>query len=237
VETCLVRFLMTLERGRQKSAEGSAWRPQLTRRVAVVTLALIFACAALVPSIRTSVLSSIGGFLILNDPIGPADVLVMTPESNLSGGLEIADLYHEGLAKRVLILEAAPTSVDSELDRRGVHLPDLTLDTLVQLGVPRAVLTKADAGEGGTTENTLALATWARQHQVQRAIVVVSPTHGRRYRRALRRVWPSELSTPIIRTSRYDPFRASDWWLSRRTLREGLVEFEKLGLDYLAHPL
>ena len=158
------------------------------RHLAIVALALVLVCGALVPGVRTAVLSRVGGFLISSDPVGPADVLVMTPESDLSGSIEIADLYHAGRAKSVLILEAAPTSIDSEFDRRGVHFPDLTLDTFAQLGVPHAAVSRADAGDGGTTQNTRALVDWVRQHLIQRVIVVISPTHGRRYTRALRRI-------------------------------------------------
>ena len=44
---------------------------------------------------------------------------------------------------------------------------------------------------------------------------------------------PLELSLP---TDNDALFRADDWWQSRTTVREGLVELEKLGLDYARHP-
>jgi uncharacterized SAM-binding protein YcdF (DUF218 family) len=161
----------------------------------------------------------------------------MTPESGLSGGIEIADLYHEGRAKMVLVLDREPSSIDSELARRGVHFPDFTLDMLIQLGIPRDAVSRSDAGEGGTTGSTHAIVEWVLQrHEIRRAIVIVSPTHGRRYRRALRRIWPPELPAPIVRTTRYHPFRSENWWRSRGTLREGLVELQKLAVDYVAHP-
>jgi len=37
-------------------------------------------------------------------------------------------------------------------------------------------------------------------------------------------------------TTPYAMFRAEDWWRSRTTLREGLVELQKLALDYARHP-
>jgi hypothetical protein len=64
----------------------------------------------------------------------------------------------------------------------------------------------------------------------------VGPSHGRRYRRALRRAWPGESPAPIVMTAPYGLFRAEDWWQSRTTVREGLVELEKLALDYARHP-
>jgi hypothetical protein len=41
----------------------------------------------------------------------------------------------------------------------------------------------------------------------------------------------------VVETTFYGLFRSEDWWQSRTTLREGLVEMEKLALDYVAHPL
>jgi len=208
------------------------------RRHRVILTALLLVCAvARVPAVHGPVLSRAGAFLATNDPLQQADVLFKTWESGDAGDLEIADLYREGWAKSIVILEPAADSLDEEFERRGVHFPEVAISTLLQLGVPRPAITKTGGGEGGTTDSTASLAEWVRTHQMRRAIVVVSPTHGRRYRRALLRVWPRELPPPIIRTSRYNPFRADTWWRSRRTLREGLVELEKLGFDYLAHPL
>ena len=182
-------------------------------------------------------LSSIGAFLVVNDSLGSADFLVLTPESDVSGQIEVADLYHDGLARSVLIFELAATSIDEELNRRGVRIPERTIDTLKQLGIPRAAMLKIDGGEGGTTATTQGLASWIRDHPGRRVIVIVAATHGRRYRRALLRVWPSEQPLPIVRASRHHWFRADDWWRSRRSLRNGLIEFQKLGVDYLRHPL
>jgi hypothetical protein len=67
-------------------------------------------------------------------------------------------------------------------------------------------------------------------------VVVVSPSHGRRYRRTLLRAWPAGHPTPRVVVTQYSLFRGDDWWQSRTTVREGLVEIEKLGLDYVLHP-
>ena len=107
--------------------------------------------------------------------------------------------------------------------------------TLVQLGVPATAITTVEAGEGGTTESTRALAEWARAHP-SRILIVVDPTHARRYRRTLRRAWPAGVQPPRMTYAHANPFRSEDWWVSRRTRRDGMVELARLGLDYLWHP-
>ena len=200
----------------------------------------LLACLALgllvvvVPPVRTRTLQAIGGVLIVNDPIEPADVAVMT-ESGEAGELEVIDLYHDHVIPRVMILTPAPSSADEELLRRGVRLEDVTVRTLIQLGMPPEAITTLEAGEGGTTESTEALAGWVESHPV-RVLVVIDPTHARRYRRTLVRQWPAHVPLPRVRSPRHNPFRAEDWWKSRRTLRSGLFELQKLAWDYLWHP-
>jgi hypothetical protein len=188
-----------------------------------------------VPAIRAVALRTLGGLLIVSDPIEPADVAAMT-ESGEAGELEVSDLYHDHVMPRVLVLTPEPTDVDRELQRRGVHREDLILSTLLQLGVPRSAIITVEAGEGGTTDSTRALATWVSSHPC-RVLMVVSPSHARRYRRTLQRVWPKQVPPARVRSPRASSFHVQDWWDQRRTRRDGLFELEKLAWDYLLHPL
>ena len=208
-------------------------RPPLAIAAAFLVVSL---GALLIAPIRGAVLSRLGAVLILDDPLERAELLALAREAGDTGVLEVADLYEAGQAERVLLLQPKPSAVDLEFARRGVRVPDLTLDRLRQLGIPRADLRVIDAGEGGTTAGMLALAEFAHRHRSHSVTVVVSPTHGRRYTRALLRAWPEDLPPPRVRTSRHHPFRANTWRRSRGTLRTGLVELQKLGLDYVAHP-
>jgi uncharacterized SAM-binding protein YcdF (DUF218 family) len=132
-------------------------------------------------------------------------------------------------------LAPSPNAVDLELKKRGVRLDDRVVSTLQQLGVPAPAITLLQAGEGGTNDSALALAAWVREHP-SRVVVVISPTHARRYRRTLLRVWPPGVAAPRLAWSPHALFHADDWWQSRRTLREGLFELEKLAWDYVTHP-
>ena len=215
--------------------------PQRAARARLIRVLLALACAALliavVPPLRTRTLQAIGGLLIVSDPTEPADIAVMVAntESGEAGELEIIDLYHDRVMPRVMVLTPAPTKADQELMRRGVRRENVLVRTLVQLGMPPTAITTIEAGEGGTTESTEALAAWVASHP-SRVLVIVNPTHARRYRRALQRVWPAHVPVPQIRYPRLNPFHAEDWWESRRTLRDGLFELQKLAWDYLRHP-
>jgi hypothetical protein len=201
----------------------------------MVLVAVIVAVAA-IPSLRRAGLRRAGELLTESDSVQPFDLLTMDVESGLAGVLSLVDLYRAHSQATVAVFTPRATSVDAELRRRGVVAPDLGRDTLVQMGIPRAAIVELPTADGGTTESTAALARWARAYPGQRVLVVVAPSHARRYRRALRRVWPAGHPEPRVVTTRYALFRADDWWQSRTTLREGLVELEKLALDYARHP-
>jgi hypothetical protein len=205
-------------------------------RVLVASI-VVMSLAVAVPAIRAVTLRTLGGLLIVSDPIEPADIGAITIESGEAGVLEVDNLYHDHVIPQVLVLAPEPTAVDRELARRGVHQGDADriLSTLVQLGVPRDTILLREAGEGGTTDSTEALVAWVSRHPC-RVLVVVGPTHARRYRRALARVWPKQVPPARFRSARASLFRAQDWWVARRTRRDGLFELEKLAWDYLVHP-
>jgi len=209
---------------------------RLTRRglwsVAGLLVVLLVGGAA-----RTTILTSLGRAMATSDPLAPADLAVLTPESGDGGEIEVSDLFRDHVVTRVAVLVPQPTIAEAELERRGVRSHAPPLDVLVQLGVPPNAIVAVPAGEGGTTESTKALAAWCRGRAADRIIVIVSPTHARRYRRALARVWQGPGPLPAIRTTRFDEFRAETWWSTRRTLRNGLEELQKLLLDYVSHPL
>jgi hypothetical protein len=209
----------------------------LTRRVgAGVGIAFIVAALSLaLPPVRRHALQAAGGFLILGDPVTAVDIITIAPESEQAGILYASDLYRQGIAPAVLVLLREPPLHETELRRRGVPLPTLA-ELLVGLGVPRGSISERPAGEGGTTDSTATLRDWAREHQQKKMLVIVGATHSRRYRRALARVWPDGQPVPAVVVTPYGLFRRENWWQSRRTLRDGLVELEKLGLDYLWHP-
>jgi uncharacterized SAM-binding protein YcdF (DUF218 family) len=209
---------------------------RLVRAIAVVLLVVAAVAIAAIPSVRAAVFERTGQVLAAADAPGPADLLTMDVESGFAGVLKIADLYREQPAM-VALLVPHPTAIDVALAERGVKLPRVMRDALLQLGVRDDAIVEIPAGEGGTTETTAALADWARAHATRRVLVVVGPSHCRRYRRALLRVWPDAAPAPRVVITPYALFHERDWWQSRTTLREGLVELEKLALDYVSHPI
>jgi len=204
----------------------------------LLVLAAIAVLSAVSP-IHRAALRAVGSTLVRSDPVESGDLVVISESGTIAefqaAEIEVADLYARRLFPRVMILRPAPDVMDSELQRRGVRLEDPVVVTLQQLGVPTSAVTLLNAGEGGTTESTRALAAWAAEHP-SRVLVVIGASHSQRYRRALLRVWPSGVPAPRVTFPQRTTFHPEDWWTSRRTLREGVFELQKLWLDVASHP-
>lgn len=205
---------------------------------AIFVMTAIVVCIA-VPPIRRALLAAPARLLVATDAVEAGDVLVLSesgdPVEFQAGLIEAADLYQRGLFPRVMLVQGSPQAMDEELARRGVKLENPVVETLRQLGIAKDRILILTAGEGGTTESTQALATWVRAHPA-RMLVIIGATHSRRYRRALLRVWPSEAPRPGVTFPSRTLFRPETWWTERRTLRDGVFEFQKLVWDFATHP-
>ena len=86
----------------------------------VLALAASFAIVA-IHSLREPVLRAAGWALVVNnEPVAPADLIVLTIDSGGAGPLEAADLVHSGVSKRVAVFEEPLNTEHSEFIRRGL---------------------------------------------------------------------------------------------------------------------
>jgi hypothetical protein len=66
---------------------------------------------------------------------------------------------------------------------------------------------------------------------------VSSSDHSRRLRRVLRRSLSGSAAKIAIRSARYSSYDPDRWWETRENIRIAIVEFEKLFLDIVRHPI
>ena len=208
------------------------------RTVVFVTMILALGCAILLPPVRTSVLRAVGRFLVETDQLQPADVIVLSVDSDGAGVLEATDLVHEHVADRIALFADPPDSVDREFLRRGIpyhnaaavsvgQLHDLGIDAVEV--IPRSVT--------GTSDEARDLAGWCSQHGYHIVIFVSTLDHSRRTARMLARATQGRNLRLSVRGSRYSAFDPETWWESRTGVRTEIVESEKLLVDMLLHPL
>jgi hypothetical protein len=210
------------------------------RRKAIVgkcfAFLLVFMLSAY--TFRAPILAAVGHLLVVADPVVPADVIVVTINALKSGILDAADLFHRGAAPQVAVFADLPDEVDREFIRRGLPYFDVTARSIKELGalgvtrverIPRAV--------SGTEEEGEVLPGWLKKRRFRSVVLVTTPDHSRRVRRVLRRALKGQPMTLIVEPSRYSEFDPEHWWQTRKNLRTGIVELQKLFLDVVLHPI
>ena len=210
-------------------------RSRWARLLAVVVLAGVVAG---IPAVRTSFLRAAGRALVVDEPIAPADVIVLPKWAGAAGAIDASDLVRDRIAGLVAVLPEPPKPADQELVRRGVPYSGENLDLihlLHALGVANVELIPEPAA--GTEAEGPVLLAWCTRRQFRSIIVMSSPDHSRRVRRVLHRSLDGPPTKVTIRSARYSAFAPENWWITRDGARTGIVELQKLLLDVLRHPI
>ena len=209
-------------------------------RVRWAILGVVALCAfamVAVRSLREPVLRAAGWALVVNEPVAPADIIVVSLDSDGAGALEAADLVQRGISKRVAVFMDPAGLEDREFIRRGLHYEDAGANQIRQLrslGVTDVVRISTIDGTEGEGQ---ALPAWCDEHQLQSVVFVANKDHSRRVRRVLDRVMKGHSTRVTVQSARYSNFDPDRWWETRRGVRAEIVELQKLLLDVVLHPM
>ena len=200
-----------------------------------VTLAAVAIVAT--PFLREPLLRAAGWLLVVDEPVAPADIIVLAPDSGGAGALQAADLVHGGIATRVAVFTDPPSGEDLEFIRRGLPYEDLAARQIRQLGwLGVTDVVKIPRDEVGTGGEGQVLAPWCDQQQVRSVVVVASRDHSRRLRRVLDRDMKGHAVHVTVQAEHFSNFDPDRWWETRTGIRTEIIEFEKLVLDVVLHP-
>ena len=204
-----------------------------------MALAILVAAVAtlLLPTARLAILRTVGWWLVADDPLASADVIVVAVDGGQAGVLEAADLVHQGIAGRVALLAEPPTPAEREFARRGIAYEDggeISARHLRLLGV--SAVERIPNRVEGTEGAGRVLGEWCAYQQWKSVVVVSTADHSRRLRRVLRRSMRGCAASVVVRFARYSQFNPDAWWQTRTGIRTQLVESEKLLLDLATHP-
>jgi hypothetical protein len=175
--------------------------PRLVGILVLVVLAA-FAIVAIRP-VRDPVLRAAGWALVVDEPVAPADIVVLSLDSGHAGMLEAADLVQSGISKRVAIFMDPPGAWEREFIRRGVPYEDVEarqMSRLRSLGMADVVqISRVDGTEG----EGQVLPRWCDEHRLGSIVVVATKDHSRRLRRVLHRAMKGHPTRVTVRPARY----------------------------------
>jgi hypothetical protein len=211
-------------------------RPWWATVLAALALAIFVIVA--VPPVRGPVLRAAGWALVVKDaPVAPADIIVITIDSDGAGALEAADLVHAGVAKRVAVFQDPPSGEDFEFIRRGLPYEDAGARQIRQLKMLGVTDVTQIARVTGTENEGQELPKWSDEQGLRSMVVVATKDHSRRLQRVLNRSMKGHPTQVTVRAARYSTFDPDQWWRTRGDVRTEIIELEKLLLDFVLHPM
>ena len=206
------------------AADSSSARSSRRRRSGIGFLAILI----LLVVIGVVVFRNAGHWLVREDPLGKADVIVV-----LSGGIPFraegaAGIFKSGYAPAVWV--SRPEGPQEQLAALGIHFvgeEEYNREILVQEGVPDSAIQIFPDAIVNTQEEVDEIARDMRRDGKHSVIIVTSPQHTRRVK-ALWRKLVGDDPRVIVRAAPDDPFDANHWW--RNTQDVLAVVRESLGL-------
>jgi len=210
------------------------------QRKAIVGACLLFLLGLVFSAyiFRETILTAAGRLLVEANQVTSADVIVVAVDDRKAGVLDAADFFHHGVAPQVAVFATPLDEVDNEYIRRGVPYFDTNawyIKQLKALGVTHVMLIPQEVS--GTEDEGNVLPGWLEQHRFRSVVLVTSSDHSRRVSRVLHRALNGQSVTLIIRPSRYSKFNPENWWQTRENLKTGIIELQKLVIDYVLHPI
>ena len=178
-----------------------------TRRWLVLGGILIALAAA-----GTLVFLTIGQWLVVQDPLVHADVIVVLSGHIPDRALEAARLYHAGYAEQVWVSQ--PTSPAEELKTMKIfYLGEDFYNEKVLLaqGVPADSVRVLDHPVENTEEEAREISETLRHSNFHHVILVTSKPHTRRVRSIWRKLVGSDPGV-IVRFAADDPYDGAHWW-------------------------
>jgi hypothetical protein len=211
---------------------GWPWRTLILAALALAACAIVA-----IPSVRAPVFRAAGWALVLDEPVAPADVIVLSIDSGGAGALEAADLVQSGVSKRVAVFADPPSGEDYEFIRRGLPYEDAGARQIRQLRMLGVTNVEQIARVTGTENEGQVLPQWSQEQGLRSIVVVATKDHSRRMRRVLDRAMRGHPTQITVRAARYSTFDPDRWWETRGGVRTEIVELQKLLLDCVLHPL
>jgi uncharacterized SAM-binding protein YcdF (DUF218 family) len=153
-----------------------------------------------------------GAWLVVEDPLEPAQVMVVLSGRMPERAIEAARLYKQKAAPQVWVSQGSgPVAQLAEM-----HIPYVGEDfynerVLIALGVPADTIRVLPEPSANTAQEIEEISRVARQSNMRSVIIVTSAPHTRRVRAIWNRLVGSSLRL-IVRHPVDDSFDAAHWW-------------------------
>jgi uncharacterized SAM-binding protein YcdF (DUF218 family) len=205
------------------------------RAVSGVLTALVLLGATAVLA-HGPILRWVGRALIVEDPLGRADAIVVVAGGTPSREAAAAALFREGWAPRIILSNQFTPERVRELIALGIRRADLQGEARLALekhGVPAAAIVALGEPVRITETELRLVRETAQARGYRRVILVTSPLHTRRVRLIWAREARGHIEGLVVGARRGEEFAVDGWWRHRRMAEAVLHEYLGLFAIYL----
>ena len=204
------------------------WPAELVKRRLWLTAAALLVMVVLAFVTRASWLPLPAAWLRVDEPIRPADVMMILSGQSLVRVRKAADLFQQRYAPRILVSGGDHAEYFELLTGERAYDAELSARVLVRLGVPRSALVLIN-GMKSTHDEAAALGTYVAAHDIRSVLVVTSHLHSRRARWMFRRALAGTgINLSVIEAEQQD-VSVHDWWRHPDASLGVLNEYLKFG--------
>ncbi len=172
----------------------------------------------------------VGNFLIVADPLEPADAVVVLGGGERGRVAHAALLFNQSYADWFVV-------TNMPFDTPGVRLSygELMKQEAIWQGVTEQYVLIIPGIVETTYDEAIAMQGLAQEREWRSLIVVTDPFHTRRARMAFREAFKGSGIAVAVRPVNEHWYRADAWWRSRGGLRMTWTEYAKLVLHLIGY--
>jgi len=150
---------------------------------------------------------------VIEDSVEKAEAIIVLSDDNFFAdrSTRAAELFRQGKAPLVI--------ASGRRLRPNAGISELMEHDLIERGVPRDRILRAQHDADSTREEAEALLRLTRQKKWRSLIVVTSNYHTRRARYIFHKIFPQEVEIKIA-SARDGDFDPDQWWMKRKSVKE-----------------
>jgi uncharacterized SAM-binding protein YcdF (DUF218 family) len=176
--------------------------------------------------LRYPILRGAANFLIVEDDLEPAEVIIVLSGGAYDRGMYAAQLFEEGYAPKILCA-GGNTPPDFEALQMDVLESELTVYFMGELGVPESAMTVIPESTS-TLEESEVLLEYLKENGIKSCIVVSSKFHTRRVNFVFRNKYEEAGIELMISGAPSQTYKEREWWKDEYGLLAVNNEYVKL---------
>ena len=174
-----------------------------------------------------------GTYLIKRDPPHKSDAMVLLMGSIPDRVLQAADVYRQGLANKLIIVQESMASY-RKLQERGVHFQNTTqqcFEAAVELGIPADSIIILPGDARSTQQEATIVREYIRLHpEISSITLVTSPDHTRRASMIFGKAFRKQNMPVTVQCSpsKYNGYTGIGWWKNKEGIQAVMMEYLKI---------